>query len=112
MSEQQHNCGHDDNCSCNEETPMVTLTLDNDEVVECAILTIYEVGDKEYIALLPLNESGENEEGDVYIYRYKETTPGEPELENIEDDDEYEAAADAFDEWLDMQEFEESDDSE
>ena len=25
--------------------------------------------------------------------------------ENIEDDDEYEAAADAFDEWLDEQEF-------
>ena len=27
-------------------------------------------------------------------------------MENIEDDDEYEAAADAFDEWLDEQEFE------
>lgn len=112
MSEQQHNCEHGDNCSCKEETPMVTLTLDNDEVVECAILTIYEAGDKEYIALLPLAEDGESEEGDVYIYRYKETAPGEPELENIEDDDEYEIAADAFDEWLDMQEFEESDDGE
>ena len=31
----------------------------------------------------------------------------ERESENIEDDDEYEAAADAFDEWLDEQEFEE-----
>ena len=108
MSEQQHNCGHDDCCG-HDEAPMVTLTLDNDEVVNCAILTIYEAGENEYIALLPLDENGESEEGDVYIYRYTETAPGEPELENIEDDDEYEIAADAFDEWLDTQEFDESD---
>ena len=33
-------------------------------------------------------------------------------MENIEDDDEYEAAADAFDEWLDEQEFEELEEKE
>ena len=96
---------HDCNCGCNEEVT-VTLTLDNDEELECAVLTIYEVDGKEYIALLPLDEDGDNEEGDVFIYRYVETEDGEPTLENIEDDDEYEAAADAFDEWLDEQEFE------
>ena len=103
MSEHTHD--HNCDCGCNEEVT-VTLTLDNDEVIECAVLTIYSVDDKEYIALLPLNEDGDNEEGDVYIYRYVETEDGEPTLENIEDDDEYEAAADAFDEWLDEQEFE------
>ena len=101
----EHNHDHDCNCGCNEEVT-VTLTLDNDEVVECAVLTIYSVDDKEYIALLPLDEEGDNEDGEVYIYRYVETADGEPTLENIEDDDEYEAAADAFDEWLDEQEFE------
>lgn len=90
----------------------VELTLDNDEVVECAILTLFEAGGKEYIALLPLNEDGETEDGDVYLYRYTEDADGEPELENIEDDDEYEIAADAFDEWMDTQEFEESGDDE
>ena len=89
----------------NEEIT-VTLTLDNDEVLECAVLTIYEAGGRQYIALLPLDESGE-EEGDVYIYRYIETDPENPDLENIEDDEGYEIAADAFDEWLDEQEFEE-----
>ena len=103
MSEHTHD--HNCDCGCNEEVT-VTLTLDNDEVIECAVLTIYSVDDKEYIALLPLDEEGDNEEGDVYIYRYVETEDGEPTLENIEDDDEYEAAADAFDEWLDEQEFE------
>lgn len=38
-----------------------------------------------------------------------ETPEGEPELENIVDDEEYEIAADAFDEWMDTQEFEELD---
>ena len=105
MSEHNHDC----DCGCNEEVT-VTLTLDNDEEIECAVLTIYSVEDKEYIALLPLDEEGDNEDGEVYIYRYIETADGEPTLENIEDDDEYEAAADAFDEWLDEQEFEELED--
>ena len=88
-----------------EEVLTVTLTLDNDEVVECAVLTTYEANGKEYIALLPLDENGESESGDVFLYRYAEVD-GEPTLENIEDDDEYEIAADAFDEWMDEQDFE------
>ena len=90
-----------------DEYMTVHLTLENDEVVTCATLTLSEAADKEYIALLPLNEDGTTEEGDVFLYRYIETADGEPELENIEDDEEYEIAADAFDEWMDTQEFNE-----
>ena len=89
-----------------EDVITVTLTLDNDEVVECVVLTTYEADGKEYIAHLPLDENGESSDGDVYLYRYA-VVDGEPTLENIEDDDEYEIAADAFDEWMDEQEFEE-----
>ena len=98
------------NCdTCNGDIT-VTLTLDNDETVECAILTIFPVDGRDYIALLPLDENLEpNEAGDVYLYQYNETEDGEPDLGNIEDDDEYEIAADAFDEWMDSQEFDESD---
>ena len=92
-----------------DEYMTVELTLDNDEVVQCAILTLFQAAGREYIALLPLNEDGNTEEGDVYLYRYVETPEGEPELENIVDDEEYEIAADAFDEWMDTQEFEELD---
>lgn len=90
-----------------DEYMTVELTLENDEVVTCAILTLFEAAGQEYIALLPLNEDGDTEDGDVYLYRYVETADGEPELENIEDDEEYEIAADAFDEWMDTQEFDE-----
>ena len=94
------------NMNPEEEVVTVTHTLDNDEVEESAVHTDYPANDKEYIALLPLNEEGESEDGDVYLYRYEEVD-GEPTLSNIEDDDEYEVAADAFDEWMDEQEFEE-----
>ena len=40
----------------------------------------------------------------MYIYRYREEN-GNPSLENIEDDDEYEIAADAFDEYMDNLDF-------
>ena len=38
----------------------ITLTMEDDTEVECAILTIFPVDAKEYIALLPLDESGQN----------------------------------------------------
>lgn len=104
MSKHEHDC----DCGCDEEVT-VTLTLDNDEEIECVVLVIYEVNGQDYIALLPINEEGTEEDGEVYLYRYIESEDGEPTLDNIEDDDEYEAVADAFDEWLDEQEFEELD---
>lgn len=91
------------------ETLTVTLTLDNDEELECAVLTIFEVDAQKYIALLPLDEDGNNEDGEVFLYRFLETEDGEPTLDNIEDDDEYERVADKFDEWLDTQEYEDLD---
>lgn len=96
------NCGSAEDCS----KATITLTLDNDESIECSILTIYEAAGNEYIALLPLNEKGENEDGEVYIYRYHQEN-GTPVLENIENDEEYEAASDGFDEWLDSLEYDE-----
>ena len=47
------------------------------------------------------------DEGCVYLYGYSEDPDGEPELRYIEDDAEYEAASEAFDEYLDSAEFDE-----
>ena len=41
----------------------------------------------------------------MYLYRYFEDKEGLPRIENIESDDEYEAAADRFDELLDDEMF-------
>jgi uncharacterized protein YrzB (UPF0473 family) len=91
-----------------DEDMFVTLSMDDGKDVECRIITIFDCKDQDYIALIPLNEDGENnEEGEVYIYRYSEDEEGNPSLENIESDDEYELVADRFDELLDEEEFEE-----
>lgn len=90
----------------NNEQATVTLTLDDDTELECMVLTIFPAGGRDYIALLPMDDI-EEEEGDVYLYRYEEDENGNPNLTNIEDDEEYEVAADAFDELLDAEEYDE-----
>ncbi len=75
----------------------ITLTLDDDTEVECAILTVFPVNNKEYIALLPLDENGQNQSGEVFLYAFSRTETGDPMLANIEDDEEYQKAAEAFD---------------
>lgn len=37
-----------------EQEMTVTLTLDDDTEVECVVLTIFNAGEHEYIALLPM----------------------------------------------------------
>ncbi len=96
-----------DCASCGGEGVTVTLTLDDDSTVECAIVGIFDANNKEYIALLPLDENGQNSDGEVYLYRYLVDPLGNPQLENIETDDEYEAVSDAFDELLDSMEYDE-----
>ena len=93
------------NMSENEEMT-VTLTLDDGSDLECVVLTIFEAGGKDYIALLPL-DGNEAEEGEVFLYRYSEDAEGNPELDNIISDEEYEIVADAFDELLDEAEYDE-----
>lgn len=92
------------------EEMTVTLDLDDGTSINCAIVTILTVRNQDYIVLLPLEEDGENQDGYVWFYRYheNENDPNEePVLEYIEDDEEFEIVADAFDEYLDNAEFDE-----
>ena len=92
------------------EEMTVDLDLEDGTSVTCAVVTILTVSNRDYIVLLPLDETGDNADGEVWFYRYSENPDDpneEPELEYIDDDDEYEAVADAFDEYLDSSEFDE-----
>ncbi|MBR3601152.1 MAG: DUF1292 domain-containing protein [Lachnospiraceae bacterium] len=93
-----------------DEEMTVELNLEDGTNVTCAIITILDVDGQDYIVLLPLDENGENEDGEVWFYRYSENPDDpneEPELGFIDSDEEYEAVADAFDEYLDSVEFDE-----
>lgn len=88
------------------ESLTVTLTLENNEELECAVLNIFEADEKEYIALLPLDENGDNTDGQIYLYRFIDNgEEEEPGLENIEEDDEFDRVSAVFNEWLDTQDF-------
>lgn len=93
-----------------EEEMMVDLDIDG-QTVKCAVVTILTAPNKkDYIVLLPLDENGENNDGEVWIYGYSENSKNpneEPKLRYIESDEEYEIASDAFDEYLDNVEFDE-----
>jgi uncharacterized protein YrzB (UPF0473 family) len=94
-----------------DEDIVVTLELDDGREVECEILTIFDVGEQDYIVLCPLKADGNrNDDGEIYIYRYHEDEEGNPDLSNIESDEEYEAVADRFDELLDEADFDAMDD--
>ena len=88
------------------ESLTVTLTLENDEELECAVLTIFETDGREYIALLPLDENGDNDDGQVYLYRFIDNGEDEePGLENIIEDEEFERVSEAFNDWMAEQDF-------
>ncbi len=90
------------NYNQNEEIETITLEFEGDESVECAPVCVFEADGNEYIALVPVDaEEGEEE---AYIYRFFEQEDGSAIIENIEDDDEYEKAGEAFDAWLAEQE--------
>ena len=99
-----------DNQEHMDEEMTVELTLDDGSVVNCAVVTILTVDGRDYIALLPLDENGENEDGEVWFYRYSENPDDpneEPVLDYIESDQEAQNVEDAFDEYLDNCEFDE-----
>ncbi|MDR0884780.1 MAG: DUF1292 domain-containing protein [Clostridiales Family XIII bacterium] len=74
-----------------DDKDFITLEFDDGENIECEILGVFDVEDKEYIALVPDDGSD-----DVYIYGYKEVGDDEFELVEIEDDAEFDTAVESF----------------
>ncbi len=89
-----------------DEDLFVTITLEDDSEVECQVLTIFEVEGQDYIVLMPV-EDEDSEEGEVFIYRYYEDREGNPGLENIETEEEFEMVSEVFDELVEDGEYDE-----
>ena len=80
-----------------EET-MVTLTDENGKERDFYVDEIYEVSGQLYAALIPGDEDNITE---YYVFRLKDLGNDDFELEDIADEEEYDAAADAYEEKLD-----------
>ena len=93
MGKDEHNCGEDccgGECGCADDMPTITLTLEDDSELECDVLGTFDVGDNDYIALLPID--GE----EVMIYRFSQDDDENISLALIECDEEFEMASNAF----------------
>ena len=75
-----------------EEAEFITLEFDDGVEVECEIMGVFDFEGKEYIALIPNDDTDA-----VYIYGYKEIGEDEFELVDIEDDAEFEKVVAEFD---------------
>ena len=87
------------------EDVMIDLEFEDGETEQCVVLLRFPIEEQQYIALMPVAQI-DDEEGEVYFYRFAEDEDGEIQLDNIEDDEEFEAVADRYDEILDELEFE------
>ena len=74
-----------------DEADVITLEFDDGVELECEIMGVFDFEGKEYIALIP--DDGTD---DVYLYGYKEVGEEEFELVDIEDEDEFNAAIEVF----------------
>lgn len=75
-----------------EDDDIITLEYDDGTTMECEIMGVFPLGEKDYVALIPHDDSD-----DVYIYRYQEYDDGTFEIESIEDENEFNKAASEFD---------------
>ncbi len=84
-----HDHDHDDDL---DEMEVIVLTLDDDTELECAVLEVFPYEDKEYIALVTLDD-----EQKVLLYEFSEDLDsGEIEVSMIEDEDEFNRVAEEF----------------
>lgn len=98
MADENMNLNNDE-----EEFDQVTLTLEDGSELVCDVIAIFPCDGRDYIALLPEDDP----DGDFLLYRFIDHGDENYDLDDIESDEELEAASDAFDELLDSEDFDE-----
>lgn len=92
--DKQNSCKHGCNCDCEdghdfEELDVINITLEDDSELECGVIGIFEIEDKSYIALIPL------EDDQILLYEYLEDEEG-IRLDTIKEEEEFELVSEAF----------------
>lgn len=82
-----------------ERDDVVVLTDEDGNEHEFEVVDYFEVDDKEYAVLLPADDEQEEEE-EALIFRVEEDQDGNEVLVEIEDDDEWERVASAWEEMV------------
>ncbi len=84
-----------------EEERVITLIDENGEEEDYEVIDIVEMEDTQYAVLLAVEENpDEDSEGEVIILKFSKDDTGSDVLVTIEDDEEWERVADAWEEKL------------
>ena len=77
-----------------ENLPYMVIPVDMEDgtQIECEVLAIFPVEGKQYIALI----DKDNDDSDIWLYRFVPVGDEELNIEDIEDDKEFELVEDAF----------------
>ena len=78
------------------EEIIIPLEFDDGTKEDCRFVAIFENGDKQYMVVETMDDSG-----DVYFFGYEEVGEDEYVLNDIESDEEFNEAVEAFDKLLD-----------
>lgn len=93
-----HHDGHGNGCGCGceEESEVITLIDEDGEEKNFSVIDILELDGSEYAILLPVDE----ESDEAIILKFAEDDQGNEILVDIEDDEEWEKVADAWEEMI------------
>ena len=82
----------------NGETTFITLTDENGNEFDTEMIAAIKIEElqKEYIAVLPTEPNADFDEGEAIILIYSEDEDGDPVFESIEDEEEFQLAGEAF----------------
>jgi uncharacterized protein YrzB (UPF0473 family) len=76
--------------------PDIILFDDKEESTIYHVLYEFALGDRAYAVLAP---EGPEDDDEPLLYRIGRNEHGEPELESIDDEDEWETVSEIYDEW-------------
>ena len=79
---------------------VIPIELEDGSRVECETLAIFPTDGKQYIALIDKN----NEDSDIWMYRFVPVGEEEFNIEDIEDDKEFEKVEDTFNQMVEAAE--------
>ncbi len=99
-----------------DETTLVTVSPEDGDPFDVEVVAAMEIEElsQEYVAVLPAEPSDDFPEDELILFRYTEDEDGNPEFEGIDDDEELEDVAAAFEQYfnqLDEDEDEDEDDN-
>ncbi|ESL03412.1 hypothetical protein GCWU000282_01402 [Catonella morbi ATCC 51271] len=79
---------------------VIPIEMEDGSEVECEVLAIFPVDGKQYIALV----DKDNDDSDIWMYRFVPVGEEEFNIEDIEDDKEFEKVEDAFNQMVEAAE--------